>query len=558
MPDVRFPRLLAANGAEARRLNPTALSLALIKNDVSTAHLALSEDDTPPDMLALVEIYTLKGSAGLFRVSQIDTPAAGPCGIDLRHAITTLHDSVWNNRLDTNGNLLDTEYDGTVAGYMAAILSHQRTVRWQLGTCADPGAYKKSGLNHDHLDDLLLSLAQDRAGYMLAYDFSTSPWTVSLAACDGSVTAECRLTRNLKDGRRRLTASGFANRLYLTVTKEEKKDTAPAIWSGGEHKGQATGNVTADEDKTTQTGAEYRVYNDLASQALYGVVEGTAEISLNDVPDADAWAAQYFQDHASPISSASADAYEIVKETGEPWDQYDLGKWVRIALTRPGFPAEGPVEKVSYGDLLAEPDKAQVELTRKLPKISERLSALKSASDAASRYGGGGGAAKAQEMTHWAQVVQHIEEELEGTGLRQLWETGIELDAQQGVTLYSLYDGISSNYASIRLLNDAIVLKVSAGEVATQLAVELGNVTISGGNLVVSGYVTANQLQSEIASFYNTATGTLSADWVTAQGGQIGSLTCSGSLRVGGASSYYEASWQSATIGGVTINYLGR
>ena len=85
-----------------------------------------------------------------------------------------------------------------------------------------------------------------------------------------------------------------------------------------------------------------------------------------------------------------------------------------------------------------------------------------------------------------------------------------------------------------------------------------GNVTISGGNLVVSGYVTANQLQSEIASFYNAATGTLSADWVTAQGGQIGSLTCSGSLRVGGASSYYEASWQTATIGGVTINYLGR
>lgn len=499
--EVRLPRLLNGNGQEERRLYPSALSLTLMKNAVSTAHMALPEEDGLPPVLSFVEIYTLKGSAGLFRVSQQDTPATGNGGIDLLHAICTLHDSVWNNQLDANGNLLETDFDGTVAEYMAAILAKQRTARWQLGTCEDTGDWKKSGLNHDHLDDLLMEMAQDRPGYMLTYDFSTSPWTVSFVACADSVNAECRLTRNMKDGRRRCTRTGMVNRLYLTIKSEEKKDTAPATWSGGPDQGEPTGIVTADEDKVTETGVTYRVYDHLASQAEHGVMEGTAEIDLADVPDVDDWVAAFFRDHAQPISQASADAWELVKATGEPWDQYDLGKYARIALKRDGFPAEGPIEQIRYADLLAEPEMAQVDLTRKLPKFSERLSSLKSAQDAARRGGGGGGgSAKAKEVTHWAQVVQHILEELEGTGITQLWESGIELDAEQGVTLYSLYQGLSDQYAAIKIANDAIALRVQVGDVATQLAVEMGNVSISGGNLVVDGMITAGSLAAAIAA----------------------------------------------------------
>lgn len=60
-------------------------------------------------------------------------------------------------------------------------------------------------------------------------------------------------------------------------------------------------------------------------------------------------------------------------------------------------------------------------------------------------------------------------------------------------------DTTNSLHSAIEVNADNIALKVSKGDVSTQLAVEAGNVTISGGNLVVDGYVTANQLQSEIA-----------------------------------------------------------
>lgn len=48
---------------------------------------------------------------------------------------------------------------------------------------------------------------------------------------------------------------------------------------------------------------------------------------------------------------------------------------------------------------------------------------------------------------------------------------------------------------------DQIALKVSKGDVATQLAVEVGNVTISGGNLVVDGYITSQGLITTLGNF---------------------------------------------------------
>ena len=65
---------------------------------------------------------------------------------------------------------------------------------------------------------------------------------------------------------------------------------------------------------------------------------------------------------------------------------------------------------------------------------------------------------------------------------------------------------------------DQIALKVSKGNVATQLSVECGNVTISGGNLVVSGYITSQGLVTAMASF----SGQISAPSVVADAFYLG------------------------------------
>lgn len=57
----------------------------------------------------------------------------------------------------------------------------------------------------------------------------------------------------------------------------------------------------------------------------------------------------------------------------------------------------------------------------------------------------------------------------------------------------TLYSQISQNATDI-------TLKVSKGDVATQLSVECGNVSVTGGNLTVDGYVTSAGLGADIAA----------------------------------------------------------
>lgn len=63
-----------------------------------------------------------------------------------------------------------------------------------------------------------------------------------------------------------------------------------------------------------------------------------------------------------------------------------------------------------------------------------------------------------------------------------------------------------------------IALKVNKGNVSTQLAIECGNVTVSGGNLVVSGYITSQGLITAMGSF----SGPIVAPSVTADAFYLG------------------------------------
>lgn len=538
---VRLPRLLDANWKEVRRLYPSALSLDIERRSASTAEISLPSEDEPLPMLSFVELYTLRGSAGFFRVCQDAQAAQGENGqsYTLRHAIDTLRDSLWREQAD---------FSGTMRQYLTGLLSWQTTVYWQLGVCEDTGAWKRGGLNYNRLDALLDEVRNDRPDYLFTYDFSTFPWTLNFVRASQAVDCEWRQARNLSDARSRRSRDGMCNKLYLSVHTTVKKDTAPSIWSGGEHAGEPTGKVTAPEDKTTETETVLHTYQDAASIAQWGVIEGTADIDTADVPDEQAWVSQYFAAHAQPQEQTSADGWEIAKATGEAWDQFDVGKIARVALPRPGFPRQAPIEAIRYPDLLSTPDKVRADLNKKAPKFSESLANLRDEARAASSAAGGAGraAAKAEEVTHWAMVVQHILEALEGTGVDQLWETGIELDAEQGATIYSLYDGFQQTGAMIQVQNNRISQKVSVGDVSTELAVELGNVTISNGNLLVDGYVTANQLDVELANIELAINDGVITDNLQADQGTITSLTVPGGLYVGTQSA--SAIWLSKEV----------
>jgi phage minor structural protein len=71
-------------------------------------------------------------------------------------------------------------------------------------------------------------------------------------------------------------------------------------------------------------------------------------------------------------------------------------------------------------------------------------------------------------------------------------------------------------YSKVLQNADNITLKVAKGDVATQLAVEVGNVTITGGNLTVDGMITAEGLET-----MDITVASLHADYVSVGNGGV-------------------------------------
>lgn len=516
---VRLPRLLAPDLSEARRLSPTAMSLQLALKDVSTASITLPRDQAGLAMHDFVELYTATGSAGLFRVTTFDDTVRSDQALNLRHAIDTLSDSVWNAQED---------YSGTVPDFLSKLLAKQKTAWWQLGTVQDTAAYKRSGINYDRLSDLFAQLLEDRHDFYPVYDFSTTPWTLSLMALPEGAACEFRLSRNVEACRVNRNDADLCTRLYLSVCNKKA--------------------VTLKQ------------YNNAAAQAVYGIVEKTADVDVADVPDADAWAADFLSRRAAPAVTISIDGYQLAALTGDSFDAFSLGRVCRVALPEEGVTYLERVVAVSYPDPLGQPERVTVELANRLAKFSESIASLKKAAGAAggaARGAGRAAAGNAEEITYWSQIVQHHDSALDATGIETLYETGIELDAETGATIYSLVQGFQSQYAQLKVQNGAITSEVSRATEAegnlsssitqqanridlvvsgtgSSAAIRIGKiveginasqVVIQADRINLDGYVTVSNLAGTGAS-------TLNRVYATTVSG--GSVAATGSLSAGG------------------------
>lgn len=429
----RRPRLLTASLTEAARLYPESMSVELDLEATSTATMELAEDDANVQMHDFVEVYTPRGSAGIFRVTNIADTKRGSRTVTLMHAIDTLADGIWAAQED---------YSGTVAGFLTSLLAWQPVVRWQLGTVAGgTAAWKKAGINYDRLSELLEEFRQERFGYYFSYDFTTTPWTLNVMAQGATVTSEFRLDRNVENCEITRDDGEMCNRLYLSVNEKLK-----------------TYDVTVNHENVA-------VFENTASQAIYGVVEKTADIDLADVPSASAWAADFLAQRAHPAVAIVIDGYALQAVTGETWDEARLGEMARVALPDYAEALEERVVTITYPDLLFAPgviERVTVQLANHTAKFSETISQIRDQTRKTGRAGraSGRGGASAAEVENWAMVVTKHGTIMEDTALEQMWQSGIELDAQSGVRIWSLAQGFVSQHASITVNSNKIALVV--------------------------------------------------------------------------------------------------
>lgn len=355
---VRLPRILDASFNERGRVTPIRLEITLETAQTSTASMTVRDTGLDIGMHDWLELYTVNGSAGLFRVTGIERDIKGEAQISLAHGIDTLSDSLWK--------VQEYDYTGTVDGYLAAMLAQQTRAYWQLGVCEDVSAWKKKGMNYPRLSQLWKEIAEERPGYLFTFDFSTTPWTVNFVRGGEGVASELRLGRNIEKCRISYDDSDMCNRLFMTWSVESTDQT--------------TGYT-----KITDS---VREYNNAASQAVYGVIEKCANVEAADEADPDSWAARYFAERATPIVSISVDGLTLKRITGESWDETRRGEVCRVALPDYGITIEERVMSVRYPDAVSEPERVTVELANRMQRASDSLAKMQ---EKTSGGGGGGG-----------------------------------------------------------------------------------------------------------------------------------------------------------------------
>lgn len=401
---VRLPRVLNSDLSEAFRLRPVEMTITLNLREESAATITLPDDAQDVPVRTFVELFTPRGSAGIFRVTDTSRNVFNQRVLTLKSGLSTLEDSVYRAQED---------YEGTVQAFLTAVLGYQTVTRWQLGTVADgTTVYKRSGINYNSLADLIRGLSDDDVDHYFEADYTTTPWTLHYRAVPTSVGCEMRLSRSVRTVQIVRNDAELCTRLYLSVSSDLVE-------------------------------TELRTYNDEDAQAVYGIVEKTADVNAADVADPDAWAARYMREHKAPAVQITIDGYELARLTGDSWDEYSLGKLCRVNLS--GELLEERVVSVTYPDPLGEPDLVQVQLATKAATASGAIANLVRKSGGGGG-GAGGGYATMRDLRNIAYLVDEQIDEIDKI-------TEMVGHVPSGYNLYDLHssnaDDIAKNAANI-------------------------------------------------------------------------------------------------------------
>lgn len=283
MYDIPLPRT-----ADGRRLNVVDATVNLNIMPLSTATMTLPDNESVP-MRSWVEMFTSQGSAGIFRVRS-PGKSFGQTGnsYQLDHGIVEVGDWIIKAECD---------YDGAANTILTSIWSHYGGSKWQLGSIAATERVTYA-TDYGNVLSAIIDIMGQLPGHMLAFNFTTTPWTVSVVARPQTVSGEARLGRNIVSCKISEDDSNLCTRLQC-------------------YGNQGTLLQTMNAD----------------TQSTYGVVEQVAGQSEKEAQaDFLATCQKYLDQHKNPLISISIDLRDLQQITGESLDGFALGSQYRVAL----------------------------------------------------------------------------------------------------------------------------------------------------------------------------------------------------------------------------------
>lgn len=465
---MKLPRLMV-DGEYAHRITPISLSVANSLQPLSTANMTLTHDEAI-HCGDWMQIFTPDGGSGYYRVGTVNIDSiTGNQSVYLEQGACTLGDELIID---------DVTMTDTVSNIISFVLGKQDVERWTVGTVEAPDTIYVD-LGGFSLMDCLTTMMQYIPDYYLEFEqLSATDWRVNVRRRATEVLCEARLSRNLKTCSIGYSVASIVTRIYA--------------------EGLPDGHL------------------DSANVAVYGLHEETQSLGdgLSDAQKL-AVATAYLNNHDHPTVSVSISGVELSQVTGLDIDSFQIGAVCRVVIPWLGITVDDVIIDKSYSDCFGNPQSVSVTLANAVPDLAIAMAAVTGG-------GGGGGGGMAGGMKQAEKERKRFETHFEQTDeYFRLLATDTQWDEMGAGTLtaYSqivqnsssiqgvVSDIASSGFSSITLLADSVRTKVGTGEVATELAVECGNVSITGGNLIVDGYVTATAFDGLTANFNNLVSG---------------------------------------------------
>lgn len=340
MIEIPLPRLLDNTGAEIRRITPLHAAVTLDKTPLSTASLELPAGEKLNNR-AWVEMYTINGSAGIYRVVSPQTGYGDQTGAaDLEHGAAEIGDSI-----------VSTPTSGTYTAGVAfqTLFGFYKGTHWRLGTVEATGSIA-GDWDGENVLEAMVALLEQIPGYHLEFVQTTTPWTVNVRKDPTVVSAEGRLDRNVINATVSEDGSSQVTRLYM--------------------EGLPNGYVEA--DNISQEGT--------IEKFLAG---GGDDLTPESITQLEADARRYIEQHKNPLRSVQISGYDFYALTGESLDKLELCKLYRLELPEDNVTISANISSLSFDDVYGSPYSVSITLDEQEYGITTALSHLE-------RVAGGG------------------------------------------------------------------------------------------------------------------------------------------------------------------------
>ena len=365
----------------------------------------------------------------VWRVRSIDTQYdTNTRTVQLEHVINKLKDRLMF------GEIKPTDISGTTSNPSASqtiryILSYQDD--FVLGT-VERDRSNPYGFNGDSLYAALETISQSLTECLWEYDFSKYPFTLNLRSISMDVVSEMRTDRNIRTLKRTVDRSRMYTRHY-PIGKED-------LHISGDFVGK--------------------------NEGIYGIICKTeTDQSIDTEAALRAWATERLNRHCEPLVTVTVSGFDLSEATGEPLDKFVIGKACRIPLPEYDTTIIERVSKLTYPDVINEPENVTVTLANELPDVASiiRQEQQKAAS------GGRGSAKKAGEDHAWFidtdDHVGMIAEAVAGPGANKDWSrvASVIVDGQ-GIhqRVETVYGDVERHESAIEVQEDFIDATVKA------------------------------------------------------------------------------------------------